>query len=305
MSARHLFSAVACLCAATVLTAAQVFRAGTDTVLLSVTVSDGRGRPVSGLTREDFRVFEDGLPQNLDFFAADPQPISLSILFDASTSMETKLGVAQEAAVGFCRRLRPGDVAQVITFNTTTEIAQPFTSDIDALEHAIRTTRTGGSTALYNSMYIALTELKRATADSAGTIRRQAIILLSDGADTASVQSAEAVLDLAAHSNVAIYEVALRDRDSARTVREYNESDYVIRTLAQSTGGRLFYVNDVAQLPAIYAQIADELANQYVLGYTSRNAKRDGAWRQVAIRTARPETVARTKSGYYGPTKGR
>ncbi len=283
----------------------EVFRAGTDTVLLSVTASDGRTHPVSGLDEGDFRVLEDGVPQAISLFARDPQPIALSILIDSSTSMEDKLRVAEDAAIGFCRRLGPNDEAQVVTFNSEIRIRQPFTHDVAALEKAIRTTRASGSTSLYTAIYVALNELNRVRRQSPEAVRRQAMIVLSDGEDTTSLLGYEEVLDLSKRSTVAVYAIGLRDRSSSASAHGFNEADFVLRTLSQTTGGRVFFVQDPAELPGIYGQIADELANQYILGYVSTNTSRDGAWRRVAVQIKRPGVIARTKAGYFGPKKGR
>jgi Ca-activated chloride channel family protein len=282
--------------------ARQIFRASTDMVLLSVTAIDGAGHPAADLRQTDFRVLEDGLPQTIVAFSKDPQPIALSLLLDSSTSMEPKLGVATEAAIGFCRRLGPNDVAQVIAFNNDTQILQPFTRDLPSLERAIRQVRASGSTSLYTAVYVALNELARIKAASGDTIRRQGLVVLSDGEDNASVLSDEDVLDLAKRSTVGIYAVGLRERRKKDDPPRGTQSDYVLRNLSQTTGGRVFFVDDPAQLPAIYTQIADELASQYTIGYVSTNTRRDGAWRQIAVRVARSGVAARTKLGYYGPT---
>lgn len=280
---------------------AQIFRGRTDTVLLNVTVTDADGRFVSQLDKADFKVFEDGVLQEVTNFTREQQPIALSLLLDTSTSMEKRLPIAQEAAIGFVRRLRPHDAAQVMSFNTHAETLQDFTGDRDALEDAIRRTRAGGSTALYNAVYTALNDLRRVVAQSRDEIRREAIVVLSDGEDTSSLIDYEQVMDSAKRSEVGIYTIALRSQEDAPP-HGFNEADFVLRTLAQDTGGRVYHVADAAQLSAIYLQIADELANQYTMGYTSKNAKRDGAWRKIRVRVNRPLTSARTKSGYFAPT---
>jgi Ca-activated chloride channel homolog len=279
---------------------AQVYRSGIDTVMLSVSVTDGKGRPVSMLDQSDFQVFEDGILQEISVFARDPQPIALSLLLDSSTSMEDQLGVAQEAAIGFARRLGPRDVAQVIDFNNDTQIRQTFTHDVPALEMAIRRIRAGGSTALYTALYIAMSELTRVGSDLE-SIRRQAIVVLSDGENTEGPKYYDDVADLAKRSDVTIYAIGLRERSSDEP-RKFSQADFALRTLSQLTGGRVFFVEDARQLPSIYTQIADELATQFVIGYTSKNPKRDGAWRQVNVRVSRPETTARSRSGYFGPS---
>jgi VWFA-related protein len=285
---------------------AQVFRSGTDTVLLSVTVADAKNRPVAGLRQADFLVFEDKAPQTISVFASDPQPIALSLLLDSSLSMERTLVLAQQAAIGFIERLGPHDVAQVIDFNSTsdTRIRQAFTGDRQALEQAIRQIRAGGWTALYDALYVGLAEANRLRPRLSEAIRRQAVIVLSDGANTQSLKTSDDVMDSAKRSDVMVYAIALRDKANARPTG-FSESDYVLRSLSQVTGGRAFVADDPTQLPAIYHQIADELAHQYSIGYISRNPRRDGGWRQVAVQLQDPSLVARTRAGYFGPAKGR
>ena len=283
------------------LPAQWVFRAGTDLVLLTVTATRGDDVSVTGLSQSDFEVFENGVRQEIALFAAEPQPISLSILIDSSSSMSDKLRVAQEAAIGFCRRLRPDDVAQVTAFSSENRIRQTFTNDIDALERAIRQTRASGSTALYSAIYVALNELNmKRRRQATDEIRRQAIIVLSDGEDTTSLTHYDDLLDLGKRSDVAIYAIGLRSRNPPAT-RQFNEADYVLRTLSQSTGGRVFFVREVNQLPGIYNQIADELANQYTIGFVSSDSTRDGSWRQISVRVGEPGVVARTRTGYFAP----
>ncbi|MGE5835785.1 MAG: VWA domain-containing protein [Acidobacteriota bacterium] len=281
--------------------ARQVFRTSTDLVLLNVTVADAAGHLVSGLNKEDFEVFEDGVLQVVSNFSREPLPIALSIALDTSTSMERKLAVAQEAAVGFVRRLGPRDVAQIIDFDSQAQILQAFTNDQAALEQAIRRTQAGGSTSLYNALYTAISELKTVKGATPTEVRRQAVVALSDGEDTSSLVTFEDVLDLAKRSEVVVYTIGLRNKEELAINGKWNEADYILKTLAQETGGRPFFVADVSQLPAIYGQIADELGNQYSVGYISKNIKHDGAWRKINVRVTRSNVVARTKSGYFAP----
>ncbi len=127
--------------------------------------------------------------------------------------------------------------------------------------------------------------------------------MLSDGEDTTSLLPYDEVIEQAKRSPVAVYAIGLRERGILvhNGAGRFNESDYFLRTLAQTTGGRAFFVDTVTMLPEIYQDIASELANQYVIGYESNNPKRDGAWRQIAVRVSRPETIVRTRAGYFGP----
>ncbi len=291
---------------ATIAAAAQepprVFRAGVDLVSLNVTVSDGQNRYVTDLERDDFTVFEDGAKQDLQFFSRSNLPIALSLLIDTSASMEERLIVAQDAAVGFAQRIRPQDLAQVVDFDSRVEIVQGFTNETAALERAIRATSSGGSTSLYNAVYIALRELAKVKAKSQEDVRRQAIVVLSDGEDTTSLVSFEEVMELARRSETAIYTIGLQPREEG-ALKGFREAEFVLRQLAQETGGRSFFVQRAEELSGVYGHIADELSSQYTMGYASKNPKRDGAWRKVLVQVSRPNTTVRTRRGYYAPTR--
>jgi len=278
------------------------FRAGIELVSLNVTVMEGQ-HYVTDLNQEDFSVFEDGVKQDVTFFNKTNLPIALALLLDTSASMDSKLQTAQEAAIGFAKKLRPQDLAEVIDFDSRVVVLQNFTSRLPELESAIRKTSAGGSTSLYNAIYIALKDLKKVVAKSPDEIRRQAIIVLSDGEDTSSLLPFEEVLDLAKRSETAIYSIGLRANEGPSTsTRGFKEAEFVLRQFSQETGGRPFFPNQLADLNGVYGQIAEELSSQYIVGYTSRNPKRDGAWRRIVVRVNRPNVAARTKLGYFAPT---
>jgi len=276
------------------------FRAGVEIVSLTVTVTDPAGRYVTGLDAPDFEIYEDGVRQDVAYFNRTNLPIALSLLLDTSASMEGRIGTAQEAAVGFARRLRPEDLGGLIDFDSRVQVAQPFTSDAARLEEAIRKTTAGGSTSLYNAIYIALKELKKVRARSEEELHRQAVVVLSDGEDTSSLVSYDEVLDLAKRSDTAIYTIGLRDPDEEKT-KGFKEAEFVLRDLAQQTGARSFFPERVEDLAGVYDRIAEELASQYAVGYVSKNNKRDGAWRRIVVRVSRPEATARAKQGYFAP----
>jgi Ca-activated chloride channel family protein len=280
---------------------APAFRAGVELVSLNVTVADPMGHYVTDLNPEDFSVFEDGAKQEVTFFSKTNLPIALALMLDTSASMDTKLSTAQEAAIGFIRRLRAQDLAEVIDFDSRVTIAAPFTENTAELEQAIRKTSAGGSTSLYNAVYIALKDLKKIVARNVEEIRRRAIVVLSDGEDTSSLLPFEEVLDLAKRSETAIYCIGLRSSDATES-KGFKEAEFALRQFAQETGGRAFFPNQVLDLAKIYGEISDELSSQYTLGYTSRNPRRDGAWRRVVVRVNGRQMMARTKLGYFGPT---
>lgn len=281
--------------------AAQVFRGGTDLVLLSVTVTDSAGRHVANLARDDFRVYEDSVPQEIAHFATEPTPISLSLLIDTSTSMDqdSKLTLAQQAASGFINKLGPNDVAQILDFDSTTKILAEFTNDRPVLEAALKQMRAGGSTSLYNAIYTALSELQRVRGQFGATPRRHAIVLLSDGEDTSSVLPADDVIDKARRSEVIIYAIAIKGTTPSRA---WTEAETVLRSLTRDTGGRLFIATEPQQLAAIYGQVAEELANQYTVAYMSTNTKKDGTWRKISMQVLKGDATPRTRAGYYAAT---
>jgi Ca-activated chloride channel family protein len=297
--ARFLVTSVAAAVLVNAAVSGQRIRSGIDLVSLNVTVMDG-SKYVTDLEEDAFEVFEDGVKQDLSFFSRVQQPIALAVLLDTSNSMEERLPTAQEAAVGFARRLRPVDAMEVVAFNSQVDIVQPMTNDIPALEQAIRGTSVNGSTSLYNAIYVSLKGLKKARAQSAEEIRRQALVVLSDGDDTSSMMPYEEVLDLAKRSETAIYAIGLRQNDVGRP--RFKEAEFVLRQLSQETGGRAFFINSVTELPKIYQHISEELASQYSLAYTSKNRMRNGAWRRIDVRVKHPGATARTRRGYFGPT---
>ena len=277
------------------------FQAGVDIVSINVTVIDEGGRYITDLDVEEIGVFEDGIQQDLTFFTREQLPIALALLIDTSASMERRLSTAQEAAIGFAHQLRQADLASVIDFDNRVNILQEFTNKPDALERAIRRTSAGGSTSLHNAIYIALIELQKNKANGVDEIRRQSIVVLSDGEDTSSLVGFNEVLELAKRSETVIYTIGLPTRER-RGNRGSEEAVYVLRQLSRETGGRSFFPDSILELADIYKQIAEELSSQYTLGYTSNNQNRNGEFRQIAVQANRVNATTRTKRGYYAPT---
>jgi VWFA-related protein len=278
------------------------YRAGVDLIALSVTVSSVGRQYVSDLNREEFSVLENGVPQTLTFFSRSSVPLGVALVLDTSASMEQALPIAQEAAIAFARTLRPADLASVVDFDSTVRTAQPFTNNITALEQAITQTTAGGSTALYNALYISLKEFgKLAPEDDTRAARRRAIVVLSDGDDTSSLVGFDEVLDAASRSDTVIYTIGLGRREANGRIPG-QEGEFVLRRLAEQTGGRAFFPNEVKELAAVYADIREELSSQYSLAYESTGA-RDGQWRRIAVRVDRPNVIVRARQGYFAPAK--
>jgi Ca-activated chloride channel family protein len=276
------------------------FRSAVNLVTLNVSVTDREQRYVANLDERDFIVLEDGRPQAVTFFAHSGVPLTVAIVLDTSGSMDGALEAAHEAATGFIRRLGVEDRAAVIDFDTRVRVVQPFTSDIGALEDAVRSTVADGRTALYDAVHAALEELDTLSHTESDAPRRHAIVLLSDGQDTSSTQRLDTVLDLANRSNTAVYAVGLGERDQGGRLATF-EAESALRRLAIQTGGRAFFPTDMEQLRGIYYEVRRDLANQYTIAYASSNARRDGRWRNITVRLARRDLDAHTRPGYFAP----
>lgn len=288
---------------------APVFRSSIDLVPLSVVVTDGQQRFVKGLLAEDFSVFEDGIQQDVSFFASNVVPIDLAILLDTSASMTDKMGTVQEAAIGFASRISAGDRLTVVDIKDSVKTLYPLGEDLDSALAAIRATTARGGTALYNGLYTTMKEIVKHRRTN-GEVRREAIVVLSDGDDTASLVSADDVLEVAKQAGIAIYPIVLKSaasvkqaHDSARRV--FSQSEFAMRSLAKETGARVLVATDVSELAAAYGLISEELASQYALGYTPKNVRTDGKFRRLVVRVSQPGAQTRTRSGYVSPSAQR
>ena len=209
-------------------------------VSLTVTVTDPAGRYVTDLSGDDFTVLEDGVRQEVGFFGRTSLPLSVALLVDSSASMDERMQTAQTAALGFVESLRPQDMVQVVDFDSRVEVVAPFASPRPNVQKAIRSIVAGGSTSLYNAIYITLKELKKLESRGSAEERRQAVIVLSDGEDTSSLVSYEEVLELAKRSETSIYAIGIHAQEPG-SGKGYNEADFVLRQLTTQTGGRAFF----------------------------------------------------------------
>ena len=274
------------------------FSSTVDVVNLNVSVSDGRDRHVTGLAATDFKIFEDGVAQQLYVFTQERLPISLAILVDSSLSMQPSLPAVKTAALRLVHALQPDDQAEIIQFNHRFTVLQDFTSDQGLLETAVRGIRAEGATGIYNALYLTLKDPKfRRKSDE---LKRQAVVVLSDGEDTSSMVSDEQVLALAKKENVTVFSISLRQpRPSSLDTEAPDRALFFLTALARDTGGRSYFPAGLAQIDGVYDKIAEELRTQYALGYISSNPSRDGKWRRISIATAQGNLMLRHKQGYY------
>ena len=267
------------------------FGAGVELVRLDVSVLSGN-RFVTDLEQRDIDIYEDGQLQVPASFSRRDLPVSLDLMLDASASIADRLALAQAAAVGFLDTLGPQDEASVTEFNDRVRVLQARTADREALRAAVGRISAGGSTALLNALYSTLKAVPDPARDA--ELRRRAIVLLSDGEDTASVVWEEQVLELARRREAAIHVIDLRPR------REDGRSARLLRVLSQESGGEVHHPGSIRDLERVYSRIAEELKSQYAIGYVSSRPTQDGRWRRIEVRVrGRGDLRVRHRTGYY------
>jgi Ca-activated chloride channel family protein len=288
-------------------TGRSTFRSGIDVVALSVTVLDPQARLLAGLSRDNFSVFEDGVRQDIAYFETSEVPLDLALLLDSSVSMQPSLAFVQKAAAGFVDALREGDRAAVYAFSSHVRPLQAFTADRSLVRQAIQSTSAAGGTALYNAVYVALRAFEKVAGD--GRVRRRAIVVLTDGEDTASVLTFDDLLAEAKAAGVTIYTIGLRAEEPGRYAAQqtrgyFSNADFTMKQLARETGAKAFFPTGLSSLAEAYAEIGRELATQYAIGYVSRNPMRNGAFRRVTVRISdSPGAQPRTRTGYLAAAR--
>ncbi len=266
------------------------FRARVDVVQVTVTVTDGEGRLVRGLTADDFELFEDGVEQPIAQFTDARVPVSLGVLLDGSDSMRgSAVEDAREAVDRFLSYARPDDEAFVASFNHRPRLAAPWTRPPTAVRGALADLVPSGGTAIYD----ALAETARLF-DRRSHVRA-AMVVISDGADTASGRSLSEALEELRRSDAFVYALAIDAPDALESTRVNPET---LREITGLTGGYTEVVRSAAELGPATARIAEELNSQYTLGYDALRPP-DGSWRAIRVRAARGEYTARARRGYF------
>jgi Ca-activated chloride channel family protein len=278
------------------------FEVDVEVVSLSLAVTDPRGHLVTDVSDQQVAVYEDGVPQQITVFARERWPITLAVLIDSSSSMRRKLRFAQAAALRLLRTLGPDDRALVAQFSQGLTVLQDFTSDQVALAAAVESIEADGNTALRTALYVALKELRAQRRE--GELGRQALVVLTDGEDTASAVSEDQALELARGAGVNVYAIGIQ-KPATSPVSSETVPRFFMTALARETGGRAFFPTALSDLNGLYEGIAEELRTLYGVAYVSNNARRDGAWRRITIRSLRPNLLLRHRTGYYAPRSSR
>ena len=273
---------------------------GVDLVNVLFTVTDDKGRLVSGLGPDDFIVEEDGERQEILHFARENElPLTMALLIDSSPSVRPVFEEEQRTAVSFLRSiLRQQDLSLVIGFDRTVTLIQDFTESTDLLADGIYSLDIGSGTSVFDAVYLASEDRLR---EEAG---RKAIILISDGEDTTSRIDRNEALIAAHQADAVIYSISnsLRRRGGFFGGRRQSTGDIgTLEKLSEETGGAVFVLDRGDEFEDIFAQIAEELRTQYSLGYVSTNGEMDGEYREIRIRPRDRDLRVRARRGYYAP----
>ncbi|HUR97121.1 MAG TPA: VWA domain-containing protein [Pyrinomonadaceae bacterium] len=257
-------------------------------VVINATITDASGNHVSGLRQSQFSVFENGVEQDLGFFAAEETPFAAVILLDTSGSMEQRVSMARSAAIRFLDGIRDTDSAQIYRFDSKVSLVQKFSNSRDVSEK-IFDLKADGMTALNDAIFQAAKDLGDRPE------KRRAIIVLSDGADTYSGRSAEKALKAALAVNASIYTVDM----SAANDKQRAQSQGALRNFAEKTGGMFISTPGGVAMRDAFRKIVEELGAQYTLSYQPKNAAKDGKWRAIEVRVTKPNLSIRTRKGYH------
>jgi VWFA-related protein len=320
----------------------EVIKVETNLVTMPVSVLDRDGRFISGLTQKDFKIFENGVEQSVDYFQSVEQPFTVVLLIDVSPSTRYRIEEIHRAAIAFVEQLRANDRVMVISFDEEVHVLSPPTNDRNQLRRAIQTSQFGDGTSLYEAVDHALNkEMSRISG-------RKAIVLFTDGVDTTSRSaSLESNLRDVEETDVLIYPIrynterdgwggggwggtypnpgrrsggnrilddiiagilggSIRNMPRGGTQGDYETGRRYLEELAQSSGGRKFEADTYGNLEASFSGIAEELRRQYSLGYYPDNVGQPGERRQITIRVNKPNVVVRAKNSYiFGQNQNR
>jgi Ca-activated chloride channel family protein len=263
-------------------------RVDVNLVLIPVTVTDSYERPVLGLQKSDFHLFEEGVEQEISQFFRDEAPISVGIVFDASRSMQRKLDQSREAVKQFLKLSMPGDEFFLLKFSDAPAPVCDFTTDTQEIEHSLPSIKAEGWTSLFDAISLGVNKIKRARHG------RKVLLVLSDGGDNNSRFTERAIINFVKEADVRIFSISIVERSHS------------LEAIAEESGGRAYRVRKLDELPGMAAKVSAELHNEYVLGFAPAERPIDGKYRKLKVELApQPEASGQLrtswKRGYYSP----
>jgi Ca-activated chloride channel family protein len=274
-------------------------RVDVNLVQVPMTVTDPMNRLVTGLEKENFAVYDNNIGQTIKYFSSDDAPLTIGIVFDLSGSMSSKFVRARKALTEFLRTSNPQDEFFVVGFNDRPAVIVDYTSDVDDVEARMVMLKPENRTALIDAVYLGVDHLRQAKYD------RKALLVISDGGDNRSRYTENELRRVVRESDLQIYSIGIFDTYAPTT--EEQLGPVLLSDICEMTGGRLFKVNDIADLQDIASRISAELRNEYVVGYTPSEVKHDGNWRKLKVRLmpppGLPQLTVHFRQGYYAPSQ--
>ena len=278
-----------------------VIRQTVQVVTLTASVVDKDNHPITGLTREDFEIYEDKVKQKLEYFSDVDAPASIGIIFDASASMETKVGKAREAVKSFIATSHPDDDFFLVTFNRQAKLIADF-ADGDEVLRKMATIKPDGDTALYDAVFLGLEKLKEARH------KKRVLLVISDGQDNCSRYNLRELSKNIKENDTVIYAFSIAEvqgGNCGHLCQMYSRR--AMEDMAEVTGGKAFFPMTLDDLEQATSSIAVELRQQYSLGYVPTNPEREGKWRKISVRvlpqkgrkTRAQKVIVRAKDGYF------
>ncbi len=272
-------------------------RVDVNLVLVPITVTDPLNRLVTGLDKEDFFIYDNNALQKIKTFSCDDAPVSIGIILDLSGSMSNKVVRARDSIVEFMKTANPQDEFFVIGFNDRPELIEDFTGSAEDIQARLMTIHPGHRTALLDAIYFGMSKMKQAKYE------RKAILVVSDGGDNRSRYTEGEVRSQVREGDVQIYSIGIFDPYAATTEEKLGPG--LLQEISEETGGRLFKVDDLADMADMAIKISIELRNEYVIGYNPIDAKKDGKWRKLKVKLVPPQGLppltVHARTGYYAP----
>jgi VWFA-related protein len=267
------------------------FRVGADLVALNVSVFNPQWQVIRGLPQSAFTVFENGAKQEITVFRQEDVPVSMGLIVDSSASMRDKQDRVTSAALAMIKASNPDDEVFVVNFNDEPQLTQEFTGKIDVLEKSLRGLQPKGETAMRDAVLMGIQHLRsRAKRD------KRVLVVITDGEDNSSVATQQRLIEGARQNNAIVYAIGLMGGEPPESAERARKQ---LDELANQTGGRAWFPADVSEITAITPEIAHEIRNQYVVGYTPADSNKDGKFRTVKVEVNVPGAIVRTRSGYY------
>lgn len=268
------------------------FRTDLRLVDLHATVVDKAGHLVLNLPKSAFTVYEDGVKQEISTFRRQDVPVSLGLVIDNSASMHDKRAKVGSAALALVRASNPEDEVFILNFNEESSIEADYTNDVDKLADALKTINSRGGTAMRDALRMGIEHLRHG-----GKKEKKILLVVTDGEDNASVETLDHVIQSAQQNGVIIYSIGLLGDDEPHEVERAKRA---LDALTFATGGQVWYPQELSEVDGIAREVAHEIRNQYILGYTPTNAAQDGTFRRIRVTVnAAGDPTVRTRTGYY------